>query len=50
MFRLHRNAQLAIIPDRDHITLVEKSDTLNPIVRAFLDATPMPAAAAAEKR
>ncbi len=49
MFRLHRNAQLAIIPGRDHITLVEKRETLNPIIRDFLDAPPMPAATT-EKR
>jgi pimeloyl-ACP methyl ester carboxylesterase len=41
MFRLQRDAQLAVIPGRDHIALVEQPGVLGPIVQTFLDA-PMP--------
>lgn len=41
MFRLLRHAQLAILPGRDHMTLVENGEALVPIVKTFLDA-PMP--------
>ena len=40
MFRLHRQAQLAVLPGKDHITLVE-SEMIGPLVLSFLDA-PMP--------
>jgi pimeloyl-ACP methyl ester carboxylesterase len=42
MFRLHRDGQLAIIPGRDHITLVEQSATLTPILLDFLKASSRP--------
>lgn len=43
MFQIHENAQLAIVPGSDHITLVEKKgQILTPILLDFL-AAPMPA-------
>ena len=41
IFRLIPNAQLAILPDTDHMTMVRRSDWLLPMLGAFLDA-PMP--------
>jgi pimeloyl-ACP methyl ester carboxylesterase len=43
MFRLHRIANLAIVPGRDHFSLVDRPDVLNPMLRDFLEA-PMPTA------
>ena len=40
MFRLHRHAQLAVLPGKDHITLVE-NEILSPLVLSFLNA-PIP--------
>jgi pimeloyl-ACP methyl ester carboxylesterase len=42
MFRLHRIANLAIVPGRDHFSIVDRPDGLNPTLLEFLDA-PMPA-------
>jgi pimeloyl-ACP methyl ester carboxylesterase len=41
MFRLLPNAQLAILPGTDHMTIVNRSDWLVPMIDAFLDA-PVP--------
>jgi pimeloyl-ACP methyl ester carboxylesterase len=41
MYRLIPNAQLAILPDTDHMTIVRRSDWLLPMIKAFLD-LPMP--------
>jgi pimeloyl-ACP methyl ester carboxylesterase len=43
MFRLLPNAQLAVLPGTDHMTIVNRSDWLVPMVETFLD-SPMPAA------
>ena len=37
MHSMHRNASLAVIPGRDHINLVEETDTLRPILLEFLN-------------
>jgi len=43
MFRMHRDAQLAVVPGSDHITLVEKkANILTPILLDFLDARVSP--------
>jgi pimeloyl-ACP methyl ester carboxylesterase len=44
MFRLHKQAQLAVVPGRDHFTLVEQSAPLLPMLNEFLSA-PMPSPA-----
>ena len=41
MFRLLPNAQLAILPGTDHMTIVNRSDWLLSMIEAFLD-SPMP--------
>lgn len=41
MFRLLPNAQLAVLPGTDHMTIVNRSDWLVPMIEAFLD-SPMP--------
>ena len=41
MFRLFPNAQLAVLPGTDHMTIVNRSDWLVPMVETFLD-SPMP--------
>ncbi len=41
MFRLFPNAQLAILPGTDHMTIVNRSDWLLSMIEAFLD-SPMP--------
>lgn len=41
MYRLIPNAQLAILPDTDHMTIVKRSDWLLPMIGSFLD-LPMP--------
>jgi len=41
MFRLFPKAQLAIVPDTDHMMIVKRSDWLVPMIKAFLD-LPMP--------
>ena len=41
MFRLFPNAQLAILPGTDHMTFVNRSDWLVPMIGTFLD-SPMP--------
>lgn len=41
MFRLLPNARLAILPGTDHMTIVNRSDWLIPMVESFLDA-PVP--------
>jgi pimeloyl-ACP methyl ester carboxylesterase len=41
MFRLLRNARLAILPGTDHMTIVNRSDWLVPMIETFLD-SPMP--------
>jgi pimeloyl-ACP methyl ester carboxylesterase len=38
MFRLLPNAQLAVLPGTDHMTIVNRSDWLVPMIEAFLDA------------
>src|SRR5512139_1743551 len=43
MFRLLPNAQLAVLPGTDHMTIVNRSDWLVPMVGTFLD-SPMPPA------
>ena len=43
MFRLLPNAQLAVLPGTDHMTIVNRSDWLVPMVETFLD-SPMPLA------
>ena len=43
MFRLLPNAQLAVLPGTDHMTIVNRSDWLVPMIEAFLD-SPMPLA------
>jgi len=43
MFRLLPNAQLAVLPGTDHMTIVNRSDWLVPMVEVFLD-SPMPPA------
>jgi pimeloyl-ACP methyl ester carboxylesterase len=43
MFRLLRDAQLAILPDTDHMMIVKRSDWLLPMIAVFLD-SPMPQA------
>lgn len=43
MFRLLPNAQLAVLPGTDHMTIVNRSDWLVPMVEMFLDSpAPMP--------
>lgn len=43
MFRLLPNAQLAVLPGTDHMTIVNRSDWLVPMVEMFLDSPgPMP--------
>jgi pimeloyl-ACP methyl ester carboxylesterase len=37
MYHLIPNAQLAILPDTDHMTIVKRSDWLLPMIGAFLD-------------
>lgn len=37
LFRLLPNAQLAIVPDTDHMMIVKRSDWVVPMVKAFLD-------------
>ncbi len=37
MFRLLQNAQLAVLPGTDHMTIVNRSDWLLPMIEAFLD-------------
>ena len=41
MFRLIPNSQLAILPDTDHMKIVNRSDWLLPMIKEFLD-EPMP--------
>jgi len=41
MFRLLPNAQLAVLPGTDHMTIVNRSDWLVPMIETFLD-SPMP--------
>jgi pimeloyl-ACP methyl ester carboxylesterase len=41
MFRLIPNSQLAILPDTDHMKIVNRSEWLLPMIKAFLD-LPMP--------
>jgi len=41
MFRLLPNAQLAVLPGTDHMTIVNRSDWLVPMIETFLD-PPMP--------
>jgi pimeloyl-ACP methyl ester carboxylesterase len=41
MFRLLPNAQLAVLPGTDHMTIVNRSDWLLSMIEAFLD-SPMP--------
>jgi pimeloyl-ACP methyl ester carboxylesterase len=41
MYHLIPNAQLAILPDTDHMTMVKRFDWLLPMIKAFLD-LPMP--------
>ena len=43
MFRLLPNAQLAVLPGTDHMTIVNRSDWLVPMIETFLD-SPMPPA------
>jgi pimeloyl-ACP methyl ester carboxylesterase len=43
MFRLLPNAQLAVLPGTDHMTIVNRSDWLVPMIGTFLD-SPMPPA------
>ena len=43
MFRLLPNAQLAVLPGTDHMTIVSRSDWLVPMIGTFLD-SPMPPA------
>jgi pimeloyl-ACP methyl ester carboxylesterase len=43
MFRLLPNAQLAVLPGTDHMTIVNRSDLLVSMIGAFLD-SPMPPA------
>jgi pimeloyl-ACP methyl ester carboxylesterase len=43
MFRLLPNAQLAVLPGTDHMTIVIRSDWLVPMIETFLD-SPMPPA------
>jgi hypothetical protein len=41
MFRLIPNSQLAILPDTDHMKMVNRSEWLLPLIKAFLN-LPMP--------
>ena len=41
MFRLFPNARLAVLPGTDHMTIVNRSDWLVPMIETFLD-SPMP--------
>jgi pimeloyl-ACP methyl ester carboxylesterase len=41
MFRLIPNSQLVILPDTDHMKIVNRSDWLLPMIKEFLD-LPMP--------
>jgi len=41
MFRLLPNAQLAVLPGTDHMTIVNRTDWLVPMIETFLD-SPMP--------
>jgi pimeloyl-ACP methyl ester carboxylesterase len=43
MFRLLPNAQLAVLPGTDHMSIVNRSDWLVPMIESFLD-SPMPPA------
>jgi pimeloyl-ACP methyl ester carboxylesterase len=43
MFRLLPNAQLAVLPGTDHMTIVNRSDWLVPMVEVFLDSPTPPA-------
>ena len=43
MFRLLPNAQLAVLPGTDHMTIVNRSDWLVSMIESFLD-SPMPLA------
>ena len=49
MFRLLPNAQLAVLPGTDHMTIVSRSDWLVPMIGTFLD-SPMPPARPPSKR
>jgi pimeloyl-ACP methyl ester carboxylesterase len=42
MFRLLPNAQLAILPGTDHMTIVNRSDWLVPMIETFLDSPAPP--------
>jgi len=48
MFRLLPNAQLVILPGTDHMTIVNRSDWLVPMIETFLD-SPMPPTRSNEK-
>jgi pimeloyl-ACP methyl ester carboxylesterase len=37
MFRLLPNARLAILPDTDHMTIVKRSEWLDPMIEDFLN-------------
>jgi len=41
MFRLFPNAQLAVLPGTDHMTVLRRSELVVPMVETFLD-SPMP--------
>ena len=48
MFRLLPNAQIAVLPGTDHMTIVDRSDWLVPMIETFLD-SPMPPTRSNEK-